>query len=457
MATAADHALTFKALAHPGPVTEDRRREILANPGFGTHFTDHMVSIDWNAEEGWHNATIGPRGPIALDPAAAVLHYAQEIFEGLKAYVQADGSVALFRPEANAARFNRSAQRLAMPDLSEALFVEAVEQIVTADRSWIPDGEGASLYLRPFMIATEAFLGVRPAKEYKFLVIASPAGNYFKSGAPAVSIWVSEYTRAAPGGTGAAKCGGNYAASLVPQGEAIARGHDQVVFLDAAEHRWIEELGGMNLFFAFDDGTVLTPELTGTILPGITRDSLIALMREDGIDGFARDLQAMRASLDTSLIDGFARAGDVLESGLSRAIRSGSLGFDDLKRTALDAVDAIAAQSLRSLFSGGTAAGQPGGTDLSGLIGAILGLPGRAGGGDVAPSRGYLVGERGPELFVPTSAGRVEPLSPARQESARDVRVSIAMTGPRTAATPHGLRRSSRQIAAAVRRALVQY
>jgi branched-chain amino acid aminotransferase len=284
MATAADHALTFKALAHPGPVTEDRRREILANPGFGTHFTDHMVSIDWNAEEGWHNATIGPRGPIALDPAAAVLHYAQEIFEGLKAYVQADGSVALFRPEANAARFNRSAQRLAMPDLSEALFVEAVEQIVTADRSWIPDGEGASLYLRPFMIATEAFLGVRPAKEYKFLVIASPAGNYFKSGAPAVSIWVSEYTRAAPGGTGAAKCGGNYAASLVPQGEAIARGHDQVVFLDAAEHRWIEELGGMNLFFAFDDGTVLTPELTGTILPGITRDSLIALMREDGID-----------------------------------------------------------------------------------------------------------------------------------------------------------------------------
>jgi hypothetical protein len=187
-----------------------------------------------------------------------------------------------------------------------------------------------------------------------------------------------------------------------------------------------------------------------------TIDGLLVEVRA-GTDGFARDLQAMRASLDTSLIDGFARAGDVLESGLSRAIRSGSLGFDDLKRTALDAVDAIAAQSLRSLFSGGTAAGQPGGTDLSGLIGAILGLPGRAGGGDVAPSRGYLVGERGPELFVPTSAGRVEPLSPARQESARDVRVSIAMTGPRTAATPHGLRRSSRQIAAAVRRALVQY
>lgn len=282
MATLAD-ALTFTTVPHPASTSDEARAAVLANPGFGTNFSDHMVTIEWTEGRGWHDAVIGPRQPIALDPAAAVLHYAQEIFEGLKAYVQVDGSVALFRPEANAARFNRSAQRLAMPELPEALFVEAIEQLVRIDRQWIPSSEGASLYLRPFMIATEAFLGVRPAKRYKFIVIGSPAGNYFKSGAPAVSIWVSDYTRAAPGGTGAAKCGGNYAASLVPQAEAIERGHDQVVFLDAAEHKWIEELGGMNLYFVFDDGTLLTPELTGTILAGITRDSLLTLAREEGL------------------------------------------------------------------------------------------------------------------------------------------------------------------------------
>jgi branched-chain amino acid aminotransferase len=256
---------------------------VLANPGFGTSFSDHMVSIDWTEGRGWHDATVGPRQPIALDPACAVLHYAQEIFEGLKAYRQPDGGIALFRPEANAARFNASARRLAMPELPEDVFVESIRQIVAADRDWLPTVEGGSLYLRPFMFASEAFLGVRPAKQYKYLVIASPAGNYFKSGAPAVSIWVSDYTRAAPGGTGAAKCGGNYAASLVPQAEAIARGHDQVVFLDAAEHKWIEELGGMNLYFVFDDGSLVTPALTGTILPGITRDSLLALARDEGL------------------------------------------------------------------------------------------------------------------------------------------------------------------------------
>jgi len=283
MASLADTGLSFTTLAHPAPTSAQTREAVLANPGFGTHFTDHMVTIEWTEGSGWHDAVIGPRQPIALDPAAAVLHYAQEIFEGLKAYKQADGAIALFRPEANAARFNQSAQRLAMPELPEALFVEAIEKLVALDSAWIPEGEGSSLYLRPFMIATEAFLGVRPAKQYKFIVIASPAGNYFKSGAPAVSIWVSDYTRAAPGGTGAAKCGGNYAASLVPQAEAIARGHDQVVFLDAAEHKWIEELGGMNLYFVFEDGTLLTPELTGTILPGITRDSLLTLAREEGL------------------------------------------------------------------------------------------------------------------------------------------------------------------------------
>ena len=283
MATLAESEMTFTRLPHPAPMAADARAAVLADPGFGRAFSDHMVSIDWDEERGWHNASVIPYGPIPLDPAAAVLHYAQEIFEGLKAYRLADGGIALFRPEANAARFNASARRLAMPELPDALFVQAVKELVLADKDWFPTVEGGSLYLRPFMFASEAFLGVRPSKQYKFLVIASPAGNYFKSGAPAVSIWVSDYTRAAPGGTGAAKCGGNYAASLVPTAEAFERGHDQVLFLDAVERKWVEELGGMNLFFVFDDGSMLTPELTGTILPGITRESLIRLAQEEGL------------------------------------------------------------------------------------------------------------------------------------------------------------------------------
>jgi branched-chain amino acid aminotransferase len=271
-------------LPHPAPVPGATRSQAIADPGFGKLFTDHMLTIEWSEERGWHDAQLGPRQPIPLDPAASVLHYAQEIFEGLKAYRLADGSMALFRPDRNARRFNDSARRLAMPELPEAAFVEACRALALADKDWFPSVDGGSLYLRPFMFATEAFLGVRPAKQYKFVVIASPAGNYFKSGAPAVSIWVAaDHTRAAPGGTGAAKCGGNYAASLVPQADAIARGHDQVVFLDAAERRWIEELGGMNLFFVFADGTLITPPLTGTILPGITRESLLLLAREEGL------------------------------------------------------------------------------------------------------------------------------------------------------------------------------
>jgi branched-chain amino acid aminotransferase len=277
-------ALDFTRITHPAPVPGATREQAIADPGFGKVFTDHMVTIEWSEGRGWHDATLGPRGPLTLDPAAAVLHYAQEIFEGLKAYRLADGGMALFRPDENARRFNASARRMAMPELPEATFVEAVRQLVLADREWFPAVDGGSLYMRPFMFASEAFLGVRPAKQYKFLVICSPAGNYFKAGVPAVSIWVSEdYTRAAPGGTGAAKCGGNYAASLVPQAEAIAKGHDQVVFLDAAEHRWVEELGGMNVFFAFDDGSLVTPPLSGTILPGITRESLLTLAREEGL------------------------------------------------------------------------------------------------------------------------------------------------------------------------------
>ncbi|OYX66171.1 MAG: branched chain amino acid aminotransferase [Sphingomonadales bacterium 32-64-17] len=283
MATLAESPIAFETLAHPAPTPDDLREARIAEPGFGTVFTDHMVSIDWDEAHGWHNAKVGPLEAIPLHPASSVLHYAQEIFEGLKAYRLDDGSMALFRPEENARRFNASAHRLAMPELPQETFVEAVRLAVEADKDWFPPVEGGSLYIRPFMFANEHFLGVRPAKQYKFLVICSPAGNYFKSGAPAVSVWVSDYTRAAPGGTGAAKCGGNYAASLVPTKEAFALHHDQVVFLDAAEHKWIEELGGMNLFFVFDDGSMITPPLSGTILPGITRDSLITLAREEGL------------------------------------------------------------------------------------------------------------------------------------------------------------------------------
>jgi len=277
-------ALPFVVERNTNPVTSEERARLLADPGFGRVFTDHMVMIRYNDAKGWHDAKVMPRGPLSIDPATAVLHYAQEIFEGLKAYKLADGSMALFRPEANARRFRDSAQRLAMAELPEDLFIESLRQIVTIDRDWFPDIEGGSIYLRPFMFASEVFLGVKPSAEYIYIVLASSVGGYFKSGAPAISLLVSqEHTRAAPGGTGAAKCGGNYAASLVAQADAIAKGFDQVVFLDAAERRWVEELGGMNLFFVFSDGSIQTPPLGGTILPGITRDALLTLAREDGI------------------------------------------------------------------------------------------------------------------------------------------------------------------------------
>ena len=273
-------SLSFAFEPNAAPLAASERAELLVNPGFGRVFTDHMAVIRYAEGKGWHDARITARAPIQMDPASSVLHYAQEIFEGLKAYRLEDGGTALFRADANARRFRDSARRLAMPELPEELFLESIRALVRADREWIPTIDGGSLYLRPFMFASEVFLGVKPSSEYLYMVIASSVGAYFKGGAPSVSLWVSqEYTRAAPGGTGAAKCGGNYAASLLAQSEAIRHGCDQVVFLDAVERRWIEELGGMNIFFVFDDGTMVTPPLTGTILPGITRDSLLTLAR----------------------------------------------------------------------------------------------------------------------------------------------------------------------------------
>jgi branched-chain amino acid aminotransferase len=276
-------SLQFTHQPHPSPVAADKRAELLANPGFGRVFSDHMVTIKYSDDKGWHDAKIEPRGTIPMDPAAAILHYAQEIFEGLKAYKTADGGATLFRPDQNAKRFNQSAERLAMPHLPEEIFLESVDKLVSIDRAWIPDGDG-SLYIRPFMFANEVFLGVKPSSNYLYSVIASSVGSYFKSGADAVSLWVSqEFTRAAPGGTGAAKCGGNYAASLIAQAEATRHGCDQVVFLDAVQRKYVEELGGMNIFFVFDDGSLSTPALGGTILPGVTRSSLITLARDKGM------------------------------------------------------------------------------------------------------------------------------------------------------------------------------
>ncbi|MFS0738118.1 branched-chain amino acid aminotransferase [Sphingomonas sp. 1P06PA] len=277
-------SLDFAHEPHGSPTAVADRDARLADPGFGRVFTDHMVTIRYAEGKGWHDATVGPRRPFTLDPASSVLHYAQEIFEGLKAYRTADGGTTLFRPQANARRFRQSAERMAMVPLPEALFIESIERLVRIDRDWIPTVEGGSLYLRPFMIASEVFLGVKPSSEYVFAVIASSVANYFKGGPRAVSLWVSrDYTRAAPGGTGAAKCGGNYAASLRAQSEAIAEGCDQVVFLDAVERRYVEELGGMNIFFVMADGSLVTPPLGGTILPGITRDSLITRARALGL------------------------------------------------------------------------------------------------------------------------------------------------------------------------------
>ena len=264
-------------------VPDDRRSEILASPGFGRTFTDHMVTIEWTRDRGWFNGGLRPYAALSLDPSTNVFHYGQAIFEGLKAYAQPDGSVATFRPEQNAARMQRSAQRLALPQLPEDTFVDAVDLLVSTDRVWVPPEREKSLYLRPFMIATEPGLGVRPADEVLFVVIASPAGSYFPAGLKPVSIWLSEtYTRASPGGTGAAKTAGNYASSLIAQQEASEHGCAQVCFVDATERKWVEELGGMNLFFVYDDGSIVTPELSGSILAGITRSSILTLAEERG-------------------------------------------------------------------------------------------------------------------------------------------------------------------------------
>ncbi|GAA2232418.1 branched-chain amino acid aminotransferase [Rarobacter faecitabidus] len=276
-------ARSFEVYPTSNPTSAEERAAELRAPRFGTVFSDHMARITWNIDGGWRDRRVVEYGPLLLDPAAAVLHYAQEIFEGLKAYRHADGSVWTFRPEANAARFRRSARRLALPELSTEDFIGSLVALVRQDVDWVPDAEGFSLYLRPFMYASETFLGVRASHEVEYLVIASPVGSYFADGVKPVSIWIAQdYHRAGKGGTGAAKCGGNYAASLLPQIEAYEQGCEQVAFLDDVTETYLEELGGMNLFVVKSDGTVETPELTGTILEGVTRSSILQLARDRG-------------------------------------------------------------------------------------------------------------------------------------------------------------------------------
>ena len=278
----ADRPLSFLVKKNQEPRSVDEREAILANPGFGVNFTDHMVDICWSEQGGWHRPRVQPYGPIALDPAAAVLHYAQEVFEGLKAFRHEDGSIWCFRPEANGARLQRSAARMALPELPVNEFVNSLKQLIAVDGDWVPSAPETSLYLRPFMFAKEAFLGVRAAKKVNYYVIASPAGAYFAGGVAPVSIWVStQFTRAGKGGTGAAKTGGNYASSLVAQQEASAQGCAQVLFLDAEEGKYIEELGGMNVVLVKKDGTLVTPQ-SESILEGITRDSVLQLAEDRG-------------------------------------------------------------------------------------------------------------------------------------------------------------------------------
>jgi branched-chain amino acid aminotransferase len=337
--------MQFDVQPSGGMVDAEARTASLADPGFGRVFTDHMVSARWTPAAGWHDARLMPYAPLVLDPASAVLHYSQSVFEGLKAYRQPDGGVALFRPERNAERLAASCRRLALPELPVEDFVAACELLVRTDAAWVPDAEGASLYLRPLLIADEVGLMVRPSESVRFLLIASPAGSYFSGPLRPISLWLTqEYVRAAPGGTGAAKCGGNYAASLVAQREAMDHDCDQVVFVDAVEHRWVDELAGSNIFFVLDDGTLVTPELSGAILPGVTRDAVVALARDAGrrVEERRVDIEEWRNGVRSG------RVTEVFACGTAAVITPiGTLKWDGGEVTAGDGTPGPTTSALR--------------------------------------------------------------------------------------------------------------
>ncbi|MDR1265371.1 MAG: branched-chain amino acid aminotransferase [Propionibacteriaceae bacterium] len=304
-------------------------RLLYGDPGFGRLFSDHMAVAAWSDGRGWHDDRLQAHAPFQFAPGEAVLHYAQEIFEGLKAYRRDDDSIWLFRPEANARRFNQSADRLALPRLPEEDFLRAVRQVVTVDAAWAPAAAEQTLYLRPFMFASESFLGVRAAKEVVFAVIAGPAGSYFPRGPEPVDIWVTTtYSRSGAGGTGAAKCGGNYASSLLAERQAHDHDCQQVLFTDAASHEWVEELGGMNLCLVTAAGQLVTPPLDGAILAGVTRDSILQLAPRHGLEPVERPVSL------TELWSG-VKSGSIVEAfacgtaAVITAVRSFRQQFED--------------------------------------------------------------------------------------------------------------------------------
>jgi branched-chain amino acid aminotransferase len=255
-----------------------------SNLGFGSYFSDHMFVMDYSQDKGWYNPRITPYAPFQMEPSVMVIHYGQSVFEGLKAYRAKDGGILLFRPEQNMKRLNISNERLCIPPIDEDLALEAVKKLVSIDRDWVPEPEGTSLYIRPFIFATDPYLGVRPSNTYKFMIILSPVGAYYPEGLNPVKIYIeSKYVRAVKGGTGFVKTSGNYAASLKAQMDAKELGYTQVLWLDGVERKYIEEVGTMNVFFKIN-GKVITPELQGSILSGVTRNSAITLMESWGYE-----------------------------------------------------------------------------------------------------------------------------------------------------------------------------
>lgn len=331
-----------------------------SNLGFGQYFSDHMFILDYNQEKGWHDARIVPYGPLPMDPSTMVFHYGQAIFEGLKAYKTKEGKITLFRPEMNMKRINNSNVRMSIPQIDVDAAVEAVKTLVSIDRDWIPTEPGTSLYIRPFIIATDPYLGVRASNTYKFIIILSPSGAYYPSGINPVKILIeNEYVRAVRGGTGFAKTPANYAASLKAQDIAHDKGYVQVLWLDGVERKYIEEVGSMNVFFKIGD-EVVTPSLDGSILPGITRDSVIHLLKHWGIKVSERKLSVRElydAHAEGKLIEAFGTGtaavispmGELNWDGNVITVNDGKIG--DLSRRLYDTITGIQSGSVKDEFN----------------------------------------------------------------------------------------------------------
>ena len=317
--------------------------------GFGRSFSDHMFLMNYTEGKGWHDGRIVPYAPIALDPSCMVLHYAQEVFEGMKAYRWEDGSIHLFRPYENAKRMQNSNERLCMPAVPEDMFVEAIKELVSVDAEWVPHNPGTSLYIRPFIFATDAHLGVHASATYLFCIICSPSGSYYPNGMSPVDIYVeSRDVRAVRGGTGYTKCGGNYAASLRAGQEAEKKGYVQVLWLDGVERKYVEEVGAMNVMFKVG-GKVITPMLSGSILPGVTRKSCIDLIRSWGIEVEERLITAeelFEAAENGTLEEAWGCGTAAVISPI------GSMGFEDKKITINEGKIGETAQKLYDTLYG---------------------------------------------------------------------------------------------------------